>query len=43
VSETKQTLKQKAAHEMREYLVMAFYLYCCVLALKTYLKRGALL
>jgi hypothetical protein len=27
VSETKQSLKQKAAHEMREYLVMAFYLF----------------
>jgi hypothetical protein len=27
VSETKQTLKQKAAHEMREYLVISFYLF----------------
>ncbi|HUK43067.1 MAG TPA: hypothetical protein VLW48_01355 [Candidatus Bathyarchaeia archaeon] len=27
MSETKQTLKQKAAHEMREYLVMSFYLF----------------
>jgi hypothetical protein len=27
MSETKQTLKHKAAHEMREYLVMAFYLF----------------
>ena len=27
MSETKRTLKQKAVHELREYLVMSFYLF----------------